>query len=241
MFSLKHNNMNKLKITVIFIFILIISINSNYSINYDLKPHHIDIAEQLFRGKKPFKLKDHVIDGEMSVYALNGSQYESFCYFFICSLYDRILGYYKNIKDDNQEKFFAELNKEENYTLLYDFLNSVLLNKRTNRDFKTNNIEIREGYEQNYKYYSIKFGDLATGQFVFNFSSDTLPSNYEIWKNYYDKMVFTYSRKQDDDECEAAIFCIQASIYCSITMDSYSPGIFYDSLFLEGKAYTPHE
>ena len=236
--------MNKLKITVVFIFILIISINSNYSINYDLKPHHIDIAEQLFRGKKPFKLKDLIIDGEMSVYALNGSQYESFCYFFICSLYDRILEYYKNIKDDNQEKFFAELNKEENYTLLYDFLNSVLINKKINRNFKTDSIEIREGYKQNYKYYSIRIGNLSTRQFVFNFTPIGLLTPYEIWKEVYEKEAFDNFKNQEEnkrDEKGAAFICVHIEIYHSITMNSYSPGIFYDSLFLEGKAYTPHE
>ena len=229
---------SKLQKSIILINISTFLLTSSTSTIPDKKTFYISIAEKLFNEKKAYKFKK---DDLWDFFVLNNSKHDSFCYYVICSLYDRMLEYYKDIKDENQEKFFAELNKEENYTLLYDFLNSVLINKKINRNFKTDSIEIREGYEQNYKYYSIKFGDLATGQFVFNFSSDTLPSNYEMWKNYYDRMVFTYSRKQDDDECEAVIFCIQASIYCSITMDSYSPGIFYDSHFLEGKAYTPHE
>lgn len=231
---------SKLQKSIILINIstFLLTSSSSTSTIPDKKPFYISIAEKLFNEKKAYKFKK---DDLWDFFVLNNSKHDSFCYYVICSLYDRMLEYYKDIKDENQENFFAELNKEENYTLLYDFLNSVLINKKINRNFKTDSIEIREGYKQNYKYYSIKFGDLATGQFVFNFAPESLLTPYEMWKNYYDKMVFTYSRKQDDDECGAAIFCIQASIYCSITMDSYSPGIFYDSHFLEGKAYTPHE
>lgn len=232
---------SKLQKSIILINISTFLLTSSTSTIPDKKPFYISIAENLFNEKKAFKFKK---DDLWDFFILNNSKHDSFCYFFICSLYDRILGYYKNIKDDNQEKFFAELSKEENYTLLYDFLNSVLINKRINRNFKTDSIEIREGYEQNHKYYSIRIGNLSTRQFVFNFAPEGLLTPYEIWKEVYEKEAFDNFKNQEEnkqDEKGAAFICVHIEIYHSITMNSYSPGIFYDSHFLKGKAYTPHE
>ena len=86
---------------------------------------------------------------------------------------------------------------------------------------------------------------LAVGeQFVFNFAPESLLTPYEIWKEVYEKEAFDNFKNQEKnkrDEKGAAFICVHIEIYHSITMDSHSPGIFYDSNFLEGKAYTPHE
>lgn len=237
---------SKLQKSIILINIstFLLTSSSSTSTIPDKKPFYISIAEKLFNEKKAYKFKK---DDLWDFFVLNNSKHDSFCYYVICSLYDRMLEYYKDIKDENQEKFFAELNKEENYTLLYDFLNSVLINKKINRNFKTDSIEIREGYEQNYKYYSIRIGNLSTRQFVFNFAPESLLTPYEIWKEVYEKEAFDNFKNQEENKQDekGAFFIyirgVYVDIYHSITMDSYSPGIFYDSHFLEGKAYTPHE
>lgn len=193
-----------------------------------------NIALTLYNEKNPICREDADDNSIGPSYFLNNSPDESICYYFICSLYWMIYKHESNFPDNNN--ILEKINTEENYILLSDFFEHIIYNYPKKKEFKSEFIEIRQGIEQKERIFCIKMGNNNTQQYTFTFSQETLLQLYDYRDYCTRECLLRKKTKEEAEAIYAAQFYLNTALYCS-SFSFYSPGIFFDNVFLNATPY----